>query len=103
MPNSEQGFEESSGDKLFTVVRLAYQATLEHACQLAGVSPSAVNLIQRLGEKVETEQLPANFRIISFDGQQITISERIDGERRVRGFAVGEQSDPADGPAPDNS
>ena len=75
---------------VFTIVRLAYGASFESACQLAGISPKEVNLTQAVGEKTETEKLPQDFRIISFDGNQITISERIDGECRVRGFAVTE-------------
>jgi hypothetical protein len=75
---------------VFTVVRLAYGATLEQACKLAGIEPTEVHLTQAVREKIETAKLPQDFRIISFDGNQITISERIDGERRVRGFAVPE-------------
>jgi hypothetical protein len=52
---------------------------------LAGIAPSEVTLTQKLGQKLPND-LPENFRIISFDGLQITISEKLDGERRVRGF-----------------
>jgi hypothetical protein len=91
MANARKSKSDISTDGLYTIVRLSYDATLERACELAGIAVSAVNLTQRTGEKVDTAILPANFRIISFDGTQITISERIDGERRVRGFAVGQQ------------
>ncbi len=72
---------------VFTVVRLADGATLDRACKLAGIAPASVTLTQKVGEK-PPDDLPHDFRIISFDGLQITISERIDGERRVRGFAA---------------
>lgn len=74
-------------DSIYTIVRLAYDATLDRACELAGINPTEVNLVQKAGEKSPTN-LPADFRIISFDGVQVTISERINGERRARGFAV---------------
>jgi hypothetical protein len=73
--------------KVFTIVRLAYDATFERACQLAGIEPGDVSITQRIGEK-PFENLPPEFRIVSFDGEQITISERIGGERRTRGFSV---------------
>jgi|SRR5687767_6999743 len=76
---------------MFTIIRLADGASQDQACKLAGIDPSEVNLTQKMGEKTNTEHLPADFRIISFDGQQITISERVAGERKVRGFAIGEQ------------
>ena len=73
--------------RVFTVVRLADGASLQRACELAGINTADVTLIQNVGEKAP-EDLPNEFRIISFDGLQITISERIDGERRVRGFTA---------------
>jgi hypothetical protein len=74
-------------DGIFTIIRLAYEATVERACELAGIGKGEVDLVQRVGEKAPAN-LPENFRIVSFDGAQMTISERINGERRVRGFAV---------------
>lgn len=73
--------------KVFTIVRLAYDATVEKACELASIPRSDVNLVQRIGERSPAD-VKDEFRIISFDGTQITISERINGERRVRGFRV---------------
>jgi hypothetical protein len=77
-----------AGEKLFTVVRLGDGASLERACELSGVSVTEVDFTQSMGEKIAPEKLMGDFRVISFDGHQITISERIAGERRVRGFAV---------------
>src|SRR5688572_19909676 len=62
---------------IFTIVRLTNGATVERACELAGIAPSEVTLTQKVGEKTP-EDLPENFRIISFDGLQITISEKVD-------------------------
>ena len=76
---------------MFTVVRLAYNASLEEACALAGITVSQVRLVQKAGEKIDLAKMPDDFRIISFDGHQMTISERVGGVRQVRGFAVGEQ------------
>ena len=76
---------------MFTVVRLADGAKLDRACELAGIQPIHVDLIQSMAEKVAPSSLQGDFRVISFDGQQITISERIKGERAVKGFAVTEQ------------
>ena len=76
-------------EKLFTVVRLGDGAKLERACELSGIQVSDVDFTQSMGEKIAPEKLMGDFRVISFDGNQITISERIAGERRVRGFAVG--------------
>ncbi len=76
---------------VYTVIRLAYDATLERACELAKINPSDVALVQKVGERAPAD-LPDDFRIVSFDGMQMTISERIDGERRARGFAVNEET-----------
>lgn len=75
-------------EKLFTVVRLGDGAKLERACELSGIRVADVDFTQSMGEKIAPEKLMGDFRVISFDGHQITISERIAGERRVRGFAV---------------
>ncbi len=77
-----------SEEKLFTVVRLGEGAQMERACQLAGIAPSEVDFTQSMAEKIAPEKLNGDFRVISFDGHQITISERIHGERRLKGFAV---------------
>jgi hypothetical protein len=79
--------DSSVEEGIYTIVRLADSGTLERACQLAGISPSDVTLTQKIGERTPQE-LSGDFRIISFDGGQITISESINGERRTRGFAV---------------
>ena len=79
--------EKPAADRLYTIVKLAYDATLKQACDLAKIKPNQVDLIQRAGEKNPAD-LPADYRIVSFDGIQMTISERINGERSVRGFAV---------------
>ena len=79
---------------VFTVVRLADGARLERACELAGIQPIHVDLIQSVAEKVSPRHLQSDFRVISFDGQQITISERIKGERAVKGFAVEDRTVP---------
>ena len=86
MPEVLATFEQLN--PMFTIIRLADGADLKRACELAGIQPAEVSLTQQLREKMDTEHLPKDFRIISFDGNQITISERVDGERRVRGFAV---------------
>jgi hypothetical protein len=83
-------------EKVFTVVRLAPGATLQRACELAGIKPKDVHLTQTMNEKVAPDKLTGDFCVISFDGDQITISERIKGERRLRGFAVGAQSSDSD-------
>jgi hypothetical protein len=77
--------EETGG--IFTIVRLADTGTLDRACELAGINPSEVSLTQKAGEQA-TRTLTGDFRIISFDGRQITISESVKGERSTRGFAV---------------
>ncbi len=77
----------SQDREVYTVVRLAYHATVERACELAGIKVEDVDVIQRRGE-IAPKELPENYRIVSFDTTQITISERIGGERRVRGFAA---------------
>jgi hypothetical protein len=82
----------------FTVVRLADGACLEEACKLAGVAQREVRLKQTMREKIPAELLSGDYRVITFDGVQITISERIDGERRVRGFAVVDKSCAAEAP-----
>jgi hypothetical protein len=74
-------------DGVFTVVRLAYHATVERACELAGIKVDDVDFIRRQGE-IAPREPPENYRIVSFDATQITISERVNGERRVRGFAA---------------
>ncbi len=74
-------------EEIYTVVRLADDATVERACKLADIEVSDVDLVQRISE-ITPKNLPNSFRIVSFDGRQMTISERIQGERRVRGFAV---------------
>ena len=78
---------QDSGARPYTVVRLAEGGTLERACELAKIKRGDVNLVQRIGERIP-QDLRDEFRIISFDGRQMTISERVDGERRVRGFEV---------------
>ena len=85
--DSSQNHERPTPDTIHTIVRLGYDATIERACQLAGIDQSDVDIVQRLGEEVP-KAMPGDFRIISFDGSQITISERINGERKTRGFAV---------------
>ena len=80
----------------FTVVRLADGASFEEACKLAGVALREVRLKQTMREKIPPELLSGNYRVITFDSVQITISERIAGERRVRGFAVGDKIDATD-------
>jgi len=65
---------------------------LERACKLAGIDPEGVDLTQTMHEKVEPRKLDGDFRVINFDGRQITISERINGERRLRGFLADEHS-----------
>jgi hypothetical protein len=88
-------------ENVFTVVRLAPGATLDRACELAGIPVKDVHLTQTMNEKVAPDKLAGDFRVISFDGDQITISERIQGERRLRGFAVGEQKgEPGSSPRP---
>jgi hypothetical protein len=84
---------EKPGDpqSVYTIIRLAYDATVERACELAHLDKVEVALIQKVGERTP-EKLPENYRIVSFDGAQMTISERINGERRVRGFAVKEET-----------
>ena len=72
---------------IHTIVRLGYDATIERACELARINQSEVNVVQRFGDEVP-KAMSGDFRIISFDGYQITISERINGERKTRGFAV---------------
>ena len=85
--------EHTEHRKIFTMVRLAYRATLQRACELAGINPSEVNAVHKIGDGIPKD-LPENFRIISFDGEQVTISERIDGQRQTRGFPVQTQSTP---------
>jgi hypothetical protein len=80
---------------VFTAVRLAEGASLAAACRLARVSEAEVDLTQSLNEKIAPDLLTEDFRVISFDGNQMTISERINGERRVRGFAVSDRVDHA--------
>ena len=62
-------------------------AARSNAPELAGISLSDVTIRQKMGEKTPQE-LSGAFRIIVFDGRQMTISESIAGERRTRGFAV---------------
>jgi hypothetical protein len=87
MPPAKKKKSKPEGESIYTVVRLAYDATLARACELAGIDARNVNIVQKAGEKLPTN-LSGDFRIVSFDGIQVTISERINGERRARGFAV---------------